>query len=60
MSSAQTGLFFQPTPPCVVRCSDFKMPLKLAAAQYGHLEISDNIFSSRSRSATCSDCSSSN
>jgi hypothetical protein len=28
--------------------------------QYGHFEISDNFFSSRSRCATCSDCTSSN
>jgi hypothetical protein len=28
--------------------------------QYGHFEISDNFFSSRSRSSMCSDCSSSN
>jgi hypothetical protein len=28
--------------------------------QCGHFEISDNFFSSRSRSSTCNDCSSSN
>ena len=39
---------------------DLNRDATISNAQYGHFDISDNFFSSRSRCATCSDCTSSN